>query len=117
MYIDVNNIDFDIKFTGKDEMPGTVKIKIGQLELSGFSLRRSKFDSGLPLVLFPPTAKTRSGNYMKLFFAPTEDWKRMNEIINKQFINERPKNNDTGNNQNANFLFSEDKSDLEHIPF
>jgi len=86
MTIDLKALKFKFKFTDNPEMPATMTLTIGQFEIRGFTIRKSKFEENKePFVLFPPANRSWKGSWIKIFWTDDKEiWKLFcKEVLEK----------------------------------
>lgn len=90
MTIDLNNLQLKFKFTDNDEMPATMTLLLGQYEVRGFSIRKSKFEENKePFVVYPPANRSKKGGWIKIFWTDNiELWKSFSKAVLVKFNSE-----------------------------
>ena len=87
MKIDINDLEFIFKFRDDDEMPAIMTLIIGQFQIRGFPVRKSKFaNDSKRFALFPPSNRTGKGGWVKIFFTEIKkDWYLLEQRALTQF--------------------------------
>lgn len=103
MTIDLNALKLKFKFTDNPEMPATMILTIGQFQVRGFTVRKSKYEeNNEPFVLFPPANRSAGGKWIKIFWTDDKDlWKSFCKIALDKFSIEHTEyliNQSVGNN-------------------
>ena len=89
MKIDINEIRFQFKLKDNPQMPAVVTLFIGQFQIRGFRIMKSKFDdSSKRHYLTPPANRLGNGGFIKLFWADKEDWALLEKRALEQFDEE-----------------------------
>ena len=83
MKINIENLEFKFKFRDNEDLPATMTLIIGQFEVRGFRVRKSKFsDSEQRFVLFPPAVSAGNNKWIKIFFCyDKESWKKLETVV------------------------------------
>lgn len=90
MKIDPKEISLKFKFHDKENMPATVTISIGQFDVRGFRVMRTKFEENKGrFVLYPPAIRGGGGRFMDIVrVADKEDWKQFEQFVLHRFDEE-----------------------------
>lgn len=91
MTINIDDLKFKFKFKDDPEMPATMVLIIGQFEVRGFTVRKSKFEENKKrYVLYPPSNRSSSGKWIKIFWTELkEEWELLEKGALKQFEEEQ----------------------------
>ncbi|MFA6532994.1 MAG: hypothetical protein WCT22_03280 [Patescibacteria group bacterium] len=91
MRINIDDLKFKFKFKDDPEMPATMVLIVGQFEIRGFTVRKSKFDENAKrYVLYPPANRSASGKWIKIFWTELkEEWELLEKRALKQFEEEQ----------------------------
>jgi hypothetical protein len=94
MKINISDLDFKIKLTDKDEMPAIVTFVVGQFEIRGFTIRRTKFKESIKrFVLYPPANRVGINKWIKIFWTEDkEEWAKIEDTVLEKFNTEFDEN-------------------------
>ena len=89
MKLDINEFTFQFKFKDDPQMPAVLTLLIGQFQIRGFRIMKSKFaDASKTHYLTPPANRLGNGKFIKLFWADKEDWALLEKRALEQFDEE-----------------------------
>ncbi len=90
MNVNKDQLQFKFKFQDNDDFPAGLTLVIGQFEIRGFTIRKTKFSSNVKrYALFPPAKGLGGGKWLHLFRAPDKkDWQELEDIVLEQFDKE-----------------------------
>lgn len=89
MKIDPSEITFKFRFREDENFPATMVLNIGEIEIRGFSVRKSQFkENSCPFVIFPPASKAGKG-WLKIFYTANKSlWSEIQNAALAQFDKE-----------------------------
>lgn len=91
MNINIDDLKFKFKFRDDPEMPATMTLTVGQFEIRGFRVLKTKFDENTNrYYMKPPANKAGSGKWVDLVWvnAP-KDWRLLEKLALAQFDREQ----------------------------
>jgi hypothetical protein len=110
MRIKIEDLEFKFKFRDDEDFPATMTLFIGQFEVRGFTIRKTKFsDNSNNFALFPPANRSGHGKWVKIFFTEIKnDWKELEDRVLQQF-----------NEEHTDYLIknNNDEIDVNNISF
>lgn len=91
MRINIEDLKFKFKFKDDPEMPATMILIIGQFEVKGFRVFKTKFaENTSRYYIKPPANRTGSGKWVDIFWVNVpKDWKLLEKLALEQFEREQ----------------------------
>ena len=90
MKINIAQLEFKFKFRDDIDFPASMTLLIGQFEVRGFTIRKSKFQNNDKRhALFPPAKNMGGKKWLHLFHSPDKkEWDELQDAAIKQFNEE-----------------------------
>ena len=90
MRININELQFKFKFRDDPEMPATMVLVVGQFEIRGFRVLKSKFEENATRYYIKPPSNKTSRGWVDIFWvnAP-KDWSLLEKLVLEQFSKEQ----------------------------
>ncbi len=91
MKINTHEISFRFKFRDDINFPATMTVVIGQFEIRGFTVRKSKFEDANQLyAVFPPSKNVGGPKWLHLFYTPDKkEWVLFEKVALEKFKKEQ----------------------------
>ncbi|PIR03773.1 MAG: hypothetical protein COV59_03815 [Candidatus Magasanikbacteria bacterium CG11_big_fil_rev_8_21_14_0_20_39_34] len=79
MTITTADMKFKFKFRDDIDFPASMTLLIGQFEVRGFTVRKSKYPNGsVRHTLYPPSKNVGGAKWLHIFYVPNkEDWAKI----------------------------------------
>lgn len=90
MIINIDELQFKFKFRNDPEFPATMTLVVGQFQVRGFRIMRTKYeDNKKQYYLKPPSNRTGRGAWIQLFWTDSkDDWKLLEDKALEAFDKE-----------------------------
>ena len=93
MKINIHDIAYKFKFREDIEFPATMTLIVGQFEVRGFTVRKSKYtDSNQLHAIFPPSKNVGGSKWLHLFYTPDKkEWVLLEKAALQKFNKQHEK--------------------------